>query len=460
MRHHILCRWMFGLCVICALICWSTEAQSNHRLTAGPMVGHVSESTATLWMRVGNPGTQIRATAYQNGIRVDGLPAMLRNTNYFLMRFEDLLPGMSTHAQIVVGKEGERPLETHDVFFSTAPPPEATGLLRIAFGSCSQDSRRPYAPVYEAMAFEEPDIAIFVGDNSYFVVGDGHWNTSGAIGDWTSAEGMLSRHMRTRTNPYLQRLLRSVPCYAVWDDHDYGPNNSDRTFEHRDLALQVFRQVWANPSYGTAETPGIFSNFRRGPVEIFLMDDRYHKWVATDKHPSVSDKDAEIWGEGQLNWLLDALGRSNAPVKVIANGTQIISKDGRGEGHFNEAPEELNKLLAFLKERKIGGVIFLSGDRHITEVLRLEQSDGPDILEFTSSPIQQGQAFAVLERDHPTHLWAARGNSYGLVTIEVEGQREGSIRFEMRDANNYVPQAGDRSMMSEFPLSGLLYPEE
>jgi alkaline phosphatase D len=424
------------------------------------MVGHVTESTATVWMRVGQPSTQIRATAHQNGNSVEGTPTTLGSLNHILMKFEDLLPGMPTHAQIVVGEEGERPIETHDVFFRTASPPEATGGLRIAFGSCSQDSRRPYAPVYEAMAFEQPDLAIFVGDNTYFIVGDGHWNTSGPIGDWTSAEAMLSRHMRTRTNPYLQRLLRSVPCYAVWDDHDYGPNNSDRTFELRDSALQAFRQVWANPSYGTADTQGIFSNFRRGPVEVFLMDGRYHKWVATDKHPSVSDKDAEIWGEGQLNWLLDGLSRSSAPIKVIANGTQIISKDGRGEGHFNEAPQELNKLLAFLKERKIGGVIFLSGDRHMTEVLRLEQSDGPDILEFTSSPIQQGQAFGVIERDHPTHVWAARGNSYGLLTIEVEGTRDGLIRFEMRDANNYVPKAGDRRMASEFPVSSLMYEEE
>ena len=24
-------------------------------------------------------------------------------------------------------------------------------------------------------------------------------------------------------------VLRQVPTYAIWDDHDYGPNNSDGT---------------------------------------------------------------------------------------------------------------------------------------------------------------------------------------------------------------------------------------
>jgi alkaline phosphatase D len=174
----------------------------------------------------------------------------------------------------------------------------------------------------------------------------------------------------------------------------------------------------------------------------------------------VPAAEAAIWGNEQLEWLLDGLRRSPAPVKIIANGTQIISKDGRGEGHLNEAPEEFRRLLDFLKANRIGGVIVLSGDRHFTEVMRLSQEGGPDILEFTSSPIQQGQAVAPLEREHETHVWAMRGNSYGLVTITVESNGEGLVRFEMRDANNQVPlRAPDQPAMSEFSLKSLMYPE-
>lgn len=321
MNNRIRCSGMYFLCALSAVLCWPAIAQPNFRLTAGPMVGHVSESTATVWMRVDVSRPQILATAYQNGNRVEGKRSAYRRAQYVEMRFEGLLPGVATHVQVFVGEEGKFAIETHDVFFRTSPPPEATGTVRLAFGSCSQDSRRPYAPVYEAMAFEDPDLAIFVGDNSYFVVGDGHWNTSGPIGDWTSHEAMLSRHMRTRTNPYLQRLLRSVPCYAVWDDHDYGPNNSDRTFKNRDMALEVFQLVWANPGYGTAETRGIFSNFRHGPIEVFLMDGRYHKWVATGAHPSVSDEEAEIWGGG--------------PTRMATRGARSKQRSDKGHRKWN-----------------------------------------------------------------------------------------------------------------------------
>ena len=421
-------------------------------IAAGPMVGHVTESTAVIWAMSHHEMTK-EAIAVQAGKRIKGFWASDHK-----IHFRGLIPDSPVHVIIRTKTEGHD-WETNDVFFRTAEPPEYTGTLRIAFGSCTQDSRRPYVPVFEAMAFEQPDLAIFVGDNSYFVVGEGNWRTSGPIGDWNTREQMLSRHLRTRTNPYLQRLIQTTPSYGIWDDHDYGPNNADREFENKEEALEVFKHVWANPYFGTPETPGIFSKFRRGPADIFLMDNRYYKYVKNDERPNVKPDEAEIWGEGQLNWLMDELKRSTAPIKIIANGTQIISQDGRGEGHFNEAPKEIEKLLDFLKKNKIGGVVIISGDRHFTEVLQLEQDGGPDIVEFTSSPMQQGSKIAPLERDHPTHVWAMRGNSYGLLTVNVTGKNEGSIRFEMRDANNYVPDRNGEPAVAEYSLESLMYKE-
>lgn len=454
MRKTLGIRSLVALCVGGFLLLAPQRGEASQVL-AGPMVGHVTESTAIVWIRLGKV-SGFEAVATQSGTQVTGELIETEVRGFYHVHFRGLVPSRPVHVTIrAQDKNGE--WETHDLVFTTASPPESTGTLRIAFGSCSQDSRRPFAPVYEAMAFEQPDLALFIGDNSYFVVGEGDWSTSGPIGDWTSREQMISRHMRTRTNPYLQHLLRSVPSYGIWDDHDFGPNNSDREFEGKELALEAFRAVWANPGYGTPSTPGVFSKFRRGPVDIFLMDGRYHKYVDTPEHPNVSAKDEVIWGDEQLAWLCDELKRSTAPVKVIANGTQVISKDGRGEGHFNEAPGEIERLLEFLKENKIGGVVFFTGDRHYTEVMRLRQDGAPDIIEFTSSPIQQGQAVAPLERAHDTHLWAMRGNSYGLVTISVGEEGEGFVRFEMRDANNYVPMRNGVPAMSEFSLKSLQY---
>jgi alkaline phosphatase D len=421
------------------------------------MVGHVTESTASIWVRT-TIGARLNAEAVQNNARIPGEFHDLQHRGFSVIRFEGLIPNSAVH--VTVSETGKSEVvEKHDLLFHTPAPPEPVGELRIAFGSCSKDSRLPYVPVYEAMAFEQPDLAIFVGDNTYFTVGEGDWSTSGAIGDWNSNEQMISRHMRTRTNPYLQNLLQSTPSYGIWDDHDYGPNNADRELESKEGALGIFKSVWANPYYGTPKTPGIFSRFRRGPADIFLMDDRYYKYVSNNAHPDVSKDEAVIWGDAQFAWLCDELKRSKAPVKIIANGTQVISKYERGEGHFSEAPQEIERLLVFLKEEEIGGVIFLSGDRHYTEVMRLEQEGAPSLVEFTSSPMKQNRSVSPKEHLHETNVWAMDGDSYGLLTINVAEEGEGFVRFEMRDANNFVPDMDGLPAAYEMPLKDLLYLE-
>ena len=367
-----------------------------------------------------------------------------------VVAFEGLEPGRP----ITVRLSSPDVPEQMELSFRTAPVSSATGTLRIAFGSCVQDARFPEVPVFRAMAQQAPDLVLFVGDNSYFIVGDGGprtWNTSGPRGDWSSPEQMRARHLQTRTNRDLQALIRTVPSYATWDDHDYGPNNSDRTFENKHHALRVFKQMWANPSYGTDQVPGVFSSFRWGPAEVFLMDGRYHK--------SVKDADrATIWGEGQLQWLFRGLLASTAPVKVIANGTQFMGLGNTGEGHYPEARGEYERVLGFLRENRIGGVIFLSGDRHYSEFMRLEGEDVPDILEFTSSPIQQNEEIGPLRRpNHPARVWAMDGNSYGLVTISIPRPGSGTITLECRDEHNQVPVIDGRPMRSTWDLERLLY---
>ncbi|MDH3639463.1 MAG: alkaline phosphatase family protein [Gammaproteobacteria bacterium] len=431
-------------------------------IASGPMLGHVSDSSARVWLRLA-AGASLDAYGHYRDRRYPPARIVDLNGGFRLVVFKGLPHDADFTVTLEVktsARSSKRPGTTTQIATvqgRTAPKPSTTGKVRLAFGSCSMASKFRYAPIYEAIAFEKPDFAIYVGDNSYFVVGNGNWRTWGPDGDWSSPERMIRRHMDVRNNPYGRRLYASVPAYATWDDHDYGPNNADRTFVGRHDALRVFKQVWANPAYGTPETPGVFSSFRHGPVEVFLMDDRYHKYVATRDHPDVSDEDAVIWGRGQLEWLMDGLKKSTAPVKIIANGTQVISQTERGEGHFQEAPAERKRLFDFLNANKIGGIVFLSGDRHFSELMRLDQGGGAAIIEFTSSPLQQNQQVGALERNHPTNQWALRGNTYGLVTIDIPSAGAGQITFEARNDGNQLIVIDDTEMKTTVPLDDLYY---
>ena len=79
---------------------------------------------------------------------------------------------------------------------------------------------------------------IWLGDNVYFREPD------------DSRTGVYHRYSHDRSLPELQPLLGSVHHYAIWDDHDYGPNNSDRSFIYKNITLQAFKDFWANPTYG------------------------------------------------------------------------------------------------------------------------------------------------------------------------------------------------------------------
>ena len=67
-----------------------------------------------------------------------------------------------------------------------------------------------------------------------------------------------------------------MPQYAIWDDHDFGPNDGDKSFVLKETSRKVFMNCWANPSYGE-EGKGIYTRITYNDCDFFLMDDRYFR---------------------------------------------------------------------------------------------------------------------------------------------------------------------------------------
>lgn len=429
---------------------------------AGPMIGHVGPTEARIWVKV-TKGVKLQARATFDGVhprigRIKSLGDRIR-----LVLFDGLQGDKDLLVQLY---RGEHPTRGVAVFIRTAPPPSVHGKVRIAFGSCLNDVLYESFPVFSAVVQERPDLFLFLGDNTYYVKtwkdadGKRRIRTSGEEGDWTSEKKMFTRQMRTRRNPWMQTMLGSVPCYAIWDDHDYGPNNGDRLFAGKKKSLKVFKRMWANPRYGVKGTKGCFSSFRRGPVEVFLMDCRYHKYVKTPAHPDVPLAECRIWGDQQLDWLCKGLRASDAPIKLVANGTQVLYHGKTGEGHHQEARAEYRRLLDYLHQHRIGGVVFLTGDRHHSELMHLKAAGRPTLIDFTSSPLGQDQRVATQRGEQqPTTVWKMNGDSYGLVTVDIDADGGGTIQFEARDVTNRVPVLHGLGCKTSWKLSELQYPK-
>jgi len=259
--------------------------------------------------------------------------------------------------------------------------------FRIALGSCAYVNEplydRPGAPygggleIFQSIARMKPDAMLWLGDNVYL-----------READWYTRTGILARYTHSRGIPELQPLLASTHHYATWDDHDFGPNNSDRSWVHKDKSLEAFKLFWGNPSHGVDGKPGVTTMFQWGDVEFFLLDDRYYR--------TPNDRDSTghrtYLGEHQLQWIIDALASSTAPFKIVAVGGQMMSPAAEFENFANYA-EEREALLAAITREKIPGVLFLSGDRHLTELTRLERVGTYPLYDITVSPLS-ASAFA------------------------------------------------------------------
>lgn len=321
------------------------------------------------------------------------------------------------------------PLEfqTQELWQWRHDPPE----FRIALASCFYVNEpvydRPGTPygsdfqILDALVQAHPDAMVWMGDNTYL-----------REVDWYSRAGILHRYSDTRAYPGLQPLLGSTSHYAVWDDHDYGPDNSDWTWREKATTKDVFDLFWANPSSGTPEFGGIATSFQWGDAEFFLVDDRWFR--------SADDRVADRRMLGpQLEWLIDALASSRSTFKFVVVGGQMLNPAAEFET-FATFPEERAALLAALRENHIPGVMFLSGDVHYTVLTKMPRHGTYPLYDLTVSPLTAG----------PTKTDEATNNNYLLVpgtlyadhnfaTLDFSGPREDRVmKITVQAADGHV----------------------
>jgi len=306
-----------------------------------------------------------------------------------------------------------------EFYFRTLPNHEQAWDFRMAVGSCAylNDSTKPSdqgrwfkfggkAHIFDSIAHWRPDFMFWLGDNIY--LRDGEWN---------SQTGVSYRYRHTRFHPAMQELLRSGSHLAIWDDHDFGPNDSDSTYALREITAASFRQYW--PGSVPLAQQGMYSNYRVGDVEFFLMDDRYHR-APNDAEDS---KQKAFLGAQQLDWLIQSLSVSEAEFKIVAIGTQVISNCNFAEGYIFGYEKEFNELIERIREAKIPGVLFFSGDKHLTEISRLDVPDLYPLFDFTFSPLSSFPTPFKLSNSNRVKKTYVGKRNFGIIHFKGKGDK-------------------------------------
>ena len=365
------------------------------RLSAGPMLADVTHRGAAVWVLTDGPAeVRVVATPASDSAQVVEGSTIADAAGTATVRLAGLEPGTTYQYAVEVNGtptgDGGR-LRTQPLWQWRTDPPTFTAAL----GSCYYDNDpaydRPGTPyggspaIFGEIAALRPDLMLWLGDNTYL-----------RETDWWDPAGIEYRFRHSRSEPALGPLLANTAHYAVWDDHDYGPNDSDRSYVLKGSSYDTFSRYWPAGSRGLPGVPGMFTQFQWADVEFFVLDDRWHR--APNDAPA---RERTILGAEQRQWLLDALTASRAPFKVVAIGGQFLNPVAVFETFSNVAPAERQAVLAEIAARRIEGVVFLSGDRHHTELLKLDRPGAYPLYEFTSSPLTAGGSTTALQPESP-----------------------------------------------------------
>ncbi|OYU43045.1 MAG: phosphodiesterase, partial [Burkholderiales bacterium PBB4] len=313
-------------------------------LVSGPMAGPAEHRAITLWAQANKAA--LASVEYwpvdkpQQRRRTAATALTPQSQFTAHLRVTALEPGTRYAYRLLLdGKAASADLsfKTQTLWQWRTDAPDFTVLA----GSCNYGNEpvydrpgRPYGErheIFDVMASQSPDLTLWLGDNLYY-----------REVDYSSREGMEHRWAYERKQPYVQKLLRTGSHAAIWDDHDYGPNDSNGSFVLKADALDLQKRYWANPSYGLPDTPGAFTTFSFGDADFFMLDNRWYR--DDDK---LNDKQRVMYGERQMRWLKNALLTSTARFKVIAGGSQSLHKGARGDT-WVDYPAERDAFLQFL----------------------------------------------------------------------------------------------------------------
>ena len=154
-------------------------------------------------------------------------------------------------------------------------------------------------------------------------------------------------------------------------------------------------------------------------------------------------------GQAQRAWLIEALASSSARFKIVAFGNQVLNPICRFEGMGRYAHER-EALLAACADRGVTGLVFLSGDRHHSEII---VRDGPlpyRLLDITVSPLLSG-THGSGERDNPARLegsYITDQRNFALLHFEGRGS-DRRLRIEFLDPD------GRRLFQTTIPAAAL-----
>lgn len=295
-------------------------------------------------------------------------------------------------------------------------------IRRFAFASCNHQTDPQ--PLWNELIHDAPDLFIWGGDNVY--------------ADSLDASVIKEAYAyQDRIEDY-QFFKLFTPIIGTWDDHDYGYNNGDGSFDLKRQSQNYLLDFLEEPLMSPRRVQnGVYTSYSFGEgakkIKFILIDNRFFKDV---------DPTAPFLGREQWMWLNDELKNSDAAVNFIVSGLSVLSPPLPWSEEWVDYPPEQEKLLHLIEKYKVSGVVFLTGDKHFASIFEAKGH-----LEFMSSGMTHNTRLPLrpyVRRKFPDPYFQL---NYGLVDINWDGETP-FLTLAIRNA------FGQSAQRRKFQLSG------
>lgn len=383
------------------------ENHSQHPILHGPLIGNVSDDSASFWIRSAsaNHARIIASTSADfSGELIFGKGQTKPEADFTgILRLTGLQADSTYFYKIEIN---DKPIQSIPMIdppsFKTFPPKGQPSRFRLAFGGGAG-----FVPMHErawmTIASFAPRLLLLLGDNVY-------------IDDPESLLMQRFTYHRRQSRPEWQHLVSQTAVFTIWDDHDFGTNDCwggsfpDEPFWKRHFVLKTFRENWANPAYARDDLPGCWYDFSVGDVDFLMLDCRYYRTNPKGENPTML-------GPDQLRWLKKNLLSCQGIFKVICSSVPFdFRTKGKSLDTWNGYRKERESIFSFIEENRIEGVLLISADRHRSDAWRIERKSGYDFYEFNSSRLTNQHVHAEMSEAIFSYN---KKQSFGLVDFDT-----------------------------------------
>lgn len=388
------------------------------------LAGNTSDVSATVVAQTDSPATSCRL-AYTMGPEWGTEPAYLAavvtdSAGFARFNLTGLTAGQVYRTRLELN--GTLLTATTGRFRTHPAAPGERASYAMSFASCSGPVSGTTSPTNHPVytSIKNADTLIFQH------MGDLHYQNIG-----TNDPALF----RTAYNDVIARPLAFAMYHQqavsyIWDDHDYGPNDSSRTNAAKTAAASAYRQFF--PNYPPVlSSGGIYHAYTVGRVRYVVTDQRYYR----DPHnQSEATTPRTLLGAVQKQWFKDEVAAAAADPNclfIIWVSSQVPYSDGNDYGiaswyaYNTELRELWDHFKACGAHRKMAAVC---GDIHGSGVVTdfdfatEPGTSGIDLL--IASPIEQNSLFTAIDMVDFRYVHVAQGQWATINVTDTEAHQE------------------------------------